>query len=150
VREKLAAKSDQASGRNFEFHADAAGAMIDHLDHPSPSLSEGFGDDANKRIRTVDHRKFNRLELLAIVRPGDDLRLGNLHLVTFAPHHLDYDRQLKLSAARDFESIHGIRSVDSDGHVAERFFIQTLSELSGSDILAFPSRERRRVNAKQH
>ena len=60
--QKLAAKTDQPTRRNFEFQPDAARAVVDHLGHLAFAAAHRFGDDADEFFGHVDDDQLDRLE----------------------------------------------------------------------------------------
>ena len=59
--EHFVAQADETAGGNLELHADAAGAVIGHLDHLTFSGSEALDDGANEVFGDVDGEDFGGL-----------------------------------------------------------------------------------------
>jgi len=84
-----------------------------------PAEGEGLRHDADEGVRHVEHQVLHRLEELAVDRPGDDLRFGDLHLVALTAHRLDEDGELQLAAAADLGAVGGAGVDQADRDVAE-------------------------------
>ena len=59
---------------------------------------------------------------------GDDLRAGKREFVTFAPHVLSQDRQVKLASATDLETIRLLRFANSERDVLPKLPLQAVLE----------------------
>ncbi len=68
----------------------------------------------------VDDHELHRLEDRAVLFLGHDLGVAELHLVAFAAHRLDEDRELELAAAEHDERVGRLGLLDADGEVLPR------------------------------
>src|SRR6185436_2594591 len=112
--QKLVAKPDQASGWRLKLETDAACTVIDHLRHLSLAPPEGFRNDTDKLVWTINNHGLDRFECLTLDFPGDRFGLRHLKLVTLTSHHLDQNCELQFAASRHFELIGRIRLFNSD------------------------------------
>jgi hypothetical protein len=103
--------------------------VVDHLHHLSFAPAHRFGHDADKFFRAIDHDLLDRFLQFAVHPARDDLRFGNLQLVTFATHHLDHNGELQFTAAGNFELVGRVRLFHANGDVAEDFSIQAFIDL---------------------
>ena len=87
-------------------------------------------DDALKLLGDVDDELLDRLHHLAVDLFRHDVRPGHLQLESFAPHHLDEDRELQLASP---EHLHLLgESVGSTRieHVAEQLTVEPILDLA--------------------
>ena len=96
--EELGTEADQPAGRHEVLHTGPACAVVDHLLHPALPERKQLRDDADVVLRDVDGDPFDRLVLLAIEHARQHLRLAHGELEPLAPHDLDEDGELELSA----------------------------------------------------
>jgi hypothetical protein len=89
VGKQLAPQADQPARRNFKIHTHSPGIVIAHLEHFAAAAAQGFKNDADKILGHVDDQALERLELAAIFRAHDDLRLADHQLEALASHGLD-------------------------------------------------------------
>ena len=89
---------------------------------------------------------FQRLLELAIHGTGDDFRLPHGHFITFAPHHLNQDGQLKFAPAHHLEGIVTAHILHADGHVGEQFLVEPVAQVPRGHERAIPPREGRGVD----
>jgi len=150
VREKLSAQADESARRNFEFHADAAGAVIDHFCEFGAAAAESFHDDADEIFRTIDDEKFERLEAAAVFGADDDFGFSDREFVAFAAHGFDEDGELKFAASENAEGVGAVGIFDANGDVGEEFSLEAVANVARSDELAFASSKRRRVDGENH
>src|SRR6185369_6365578 len=150
LRQKLIPKTDQSARWRLKLEAHAAGPVIHHLRHLSFAPPERLGNHTDELIRTINHDRFDGLERLAFNLPRDRLRLRHLHLVTFAAHHLDENRELQLTASGHLELIGRVSIFNSDRHVAENLLVEPFLELARRDVLSFTTSEWRVVDAEDH
>ena len=150
IGEKLAAQSDQAARRDAELHAHAAGMMVHHFFHFAAARAEKFHHDADEIFRAIDDEQFERLDAAAIFGAHHDFRLADHHLVAFAAHRLDQDRELQFAAAQHAESVGGAHVFDAQRDVGEQFAIEARAEVARGDVLAFATCEWRSIDGENH
>src|SRR5579859_3390409 len=95
VGEQLAAEADEAARRNFEFEANAAGAVIAHLGHFAAAGAERFHDDADEIVGDVDDDALLRLQLAAVFIANNDFGLADHEFEAFAAHGFDEKEEKK-------------------------------------------------------
>ena len=71
----------------------------------------------------------------------NNLRFRNTKLETFTAHLLNDNSQLQFASADDLKSFIGISAFHADRHVVQKFFFQTLQDLTASYFLAVHSTE---------
>src|SRR5690606_19350150 len=98
----------------------------------------------------VDDDFFDWLDALTVDFARDDLGARHLHLVAFAAHHLEQNRQLQLATAEHLELLRRVGRLDADRDVADEFAVETVLELTRCHELAFAPGHRRRVDAEDH
>ena len=88
----------------------SVGALHVHPAHFAAASAHQFHDRADVAVRHVDHQELIRLVIDAANLLDDDLGLAHGQLVTFAPHRLDQDGEMKQAAAGDDERVARHRS----------------------------------------
>ena len=68
----------------------------------------------------------------------------------FAPHLLDQDAEVQLSAAGDEEPVGAVRFMHTQGHVGFEFFEETIPQVPRRQILPFAAGKRTVVDGKAH
>src|SRR5205085_3906776 len=142
--------TDETARRRVELKPHAPRAVIDHLRHLPFAPAQRFGHHTDELFWAINHHLLNRLVGHAVTHARDHFRLRDLSFITFAPHHLDQDRQLQFAAPRNFELIGRVGRFNADRDVAQHFTIKALAQLSRRDVLAFAPGERRIVDAEDH
>ncbi len=150
VGEQIAAQADEAAGGHAEFKADAAVAVVVHLDHLAAARAEALDDGADEVLGDVDGEVLDGLHELAVDFPGDDFRAADHELKAFAAHHLDEDGELELAAAEDLKAVGAAGLFDANGDVGEELFFEALAQIAGGDPLAFATDHRRVVDGELH
>lgn len=130
VGQKLAAEADEAARGDFEFEANAAGAVIAHLGHFAAAGAERFHDDADEIVGDVDDDAFLRLEFAAAFIANDDFGLSNHEFETFAAHGFDEDGELQFAAAENAEGFGRVGIFDSNADVGEQFALEAIAEVA--------------------
>src|SRR6185436_5739354 len=143
VGEELRAEPDQPARGDAELEPDAAAAVVHHLGRHTAPRARLRDDHALKFLGHVDDQVLHRLHLHAVDLPGDNLRARDLHLVPFAAHHLDQDRQLQLAAADDLQLLGRVRVLDAQRHVAEQLLRQALAQVPRRHVLTIAPGQRR-------
>src|SRR4029077_4679489 len=140
----------QASRRNAELHAHAAGMMVHHFFHFTAARTEKFHHDADEILRAVDDKEFERFPAAAVLCTHHDSRFADHQLVAFAAHRLDQDRKLQFTAAKNAEGVGSAHVLYAQRNVGEQFLIEARAEVARRDVLAFASCEWRSVDGENH
>ncbi len=128
--QELRPEPDQAARRNPELHADAAAPVVHHLRHRAAAHPDLGDDDALKLLGDVDDELLDRLHDLAVDLFRHDVRPGHLQLESFAPHHLDEDRELQLAAPEHLHLLGRVGRLNADRHVAEQLTVEPILDLA--------------------
>ena len=140
------AQADQAAGRDGELEADAATAVVDHVEHPGPATADQFGHGADEIFGAVDRQLFDRFLHFAIDEAGDDFRSRDLELVALTAHRFDQDRKVQLATTRNREDVRLLGRFDAQGEICFEFAVETLADLAGGLELAILAGQRRRID----
>src|SRR5580704_7852268 len=124
--------------------------VVDHFFHFTTARAEEFHHDADEIFRAVDDEQFERLDAAAVFGAHHDFRLADHHLVAFAAHCFDQNRELQFAAAQNAKRVGGAHVFDAKRDVSEQFTIEARAEVTRGDVLAFSSRERRSIDGEDH
>jgi len=98
--EELRPEAKQAAERDRVAQAHVLPLEVEHLVDDAAAFAEHVNDRSLKLLGYVEDQCLVRLQDLAALLLGDDLRHGNLELVPFAPHLLDENGQLHARPSR--------------------------------------------------
>src|SRR5207245_4981057 len=102
-----------------------------------PNASESFH-------RKIDIKIFERLKQLALFVPmKNDLGSRDHHFVALAPHLLDQDGDLHLTASMDFKCPRRLRVVELKRNVTAGFLNEPIANMSLSHTFPLTSDKRR-------
>ena len=73
--------------------------VVDHFLHFAATRAEEFHHDADEIFRAIDDEDFEWLDASAVFGAHHDFGFAYHHLITFAAHRLDQDRELQFAAA---------------------------------------------------
>ena len=86
----------------------------------------------------------------AVFGAHDDFRLADHHLVAFAPHRLDQNRELQFAAAEHAKRVGGAHVFHAQRNVGEQFLFESRAQVARRDVLPFAAREWRSVDGENH
>ena len=98
----------------------------------------------------VGSHQLDRFMLFTVDVFHDHARLGNSELVAFATHVFKQDGQVQFAPAHHFKNAVFRGFADAQSDVAAQFALQTVPDLTASDVLAFTARQRAVVDAEVH
>src|ERR1700722_7404865 len=150
IGKKLAAQSNQAARGDAEFHAHAAGMMVDHFFHFAAARAEEFHHDADEIFRAIDDKQFERLDAAAVFGAHHDFGFAYHYLVAFAAHGLNQDRELQFAATQDAEGVSGAHVFDAERDVGEQFPVEARAQVARSDVLPLSTCEWRSIDGEDH
>src|SRR5579862_352886 len=150
IGKELAAQSDQATRRDAELHAHAARMMVYHFFHFAAARAEKFHHDADEIFRAIDDEQFERLDAAAVFGAHHDFRLADHHLVAFAAHCFDQDRELQFAAAQNAKRVGGAHVFDAERDVSEQLTIEARAQVARSNVLALSTSEWRSIDGENH
>src|SRR4051794_23757384 len=142
LREELGTETDQPARRHEVLHAGPARAVVDHLLHPALPEREQLRDDADVLLRDIDGDPFDRLVLLPVEHAGQHLRLPHGELESLAPHDLDEDGELELSAPLYLPDIGARRRLHAQGDVSNELALEAGDQRAGRHNVALGACER--------
>ena len=144
-----AAQADQAPGRDIALHVHPIAALVERKDLAAPR-AEQFQHRADAFLIDIDRQQFDRLAGEPVDHLFDDLGPADRKFVSFPPHVLQQDSQMKQPAPGNPKLLRRIAGLHPQGQVRPEFPLETFGKLTGGDELTFFSREGRVVDAKQH
>ena len=92
------------------------------------------------------HKLFVRLQRDPVLFPENHLGLRDLQFIAFAPHGLDEDRQVQLSAAGHQKRVRGIRFIDAQRDIGLQFFIEAIAKMARGEVFAFATGKGARID----
>ena len=101
-------------------------------------------------LGSVDDHVLPGLLQLAVDRLGDDLRLTDGELETFATHGLDEDGQRHLATTLDFPGVRTLGRQDLDGDVTDELLVQAVLDHTGGELVAGAAGHRGGVHTDGH
>src|SRR6267142_3597981 len=113
-----------------------------HLGHLAFALAQFFNHHAHKGLGDIHQQLLDRLHQLAADAFGHDLGLAHRQFEAFAPHGLDQDGKLQLSAAQHLEGIGAVGFDHLQRNVGQKFFLQTVAQVARGHVSAFASGQR--------
>jgi hypothetical protein len=118
--------ADQAARRAKKGETQLAAAGRPHFLHFGLAAAHLIVDDSGKFLVDIDHDLLDRLEPLAGRRIAGEQhpRSRDRQLEASAPHRLDQDAELQLTAPGNFERILLSAFADADRDIAPGFAIQ--------------------------
>ena len=150
LRHELGTEADETARRNPKVDAHPTGTVVDHLLHAALAQGEELRHDAEIVLGNVDGEQLDRLVALAVDLANDDLRLADGELEPLAPHRLDEDRQLELTATLHFPRVGPLGRQDPERHVADELLLQPVLDLARRELPAVLAGEYRGVDADRH
>src|SRR3954447_10390674 len=148
--EELGAEADQAARGDEVLDAHPAGAVVDHLLHPTLAQRQQLGRHTEVVLRDVYREPLDGLVELAVDLAGHDLRLAHGQLEALAAHRLDENRKLQLAAALDLPGVGPLGLEYADRHVAEQLLLEPVLNLARGEALARLAGRERRVDPDRH
>src|SRR5579862_6046402 len=124
--------------------------VVDHFFHFTTARAEEFHHDADEIFRAVDDEQFERLDAAAVFGAHHNFGLADHHLVAFAAHCFDQDRELQFAAAQDAKRVGGAHVFDAKRDVSKQFTIEARAEVTRGDVLAFSTCEWRSIDGENH
>ena len=149
VGQKFGTVAEQAACRNLIFDVHTL-ALLLHVEQVTLALTHLFDDSAGEFVRNVDIDLFDRLHDNAVFFLENDVRGGQCHFIAFTAHVFHENGQVHFTASADTEFICGCTVGNAQGNVLEQFFVQTLTQMTGGDILAFLACKRRVIDGNGH
>ena len=134
-REELSTEPDETAARHAVLEARTAVSRVAHLGHAATAGAHSLGDDTDERFGDVDDHVLDRLALDPVDDARDHLGVAELHLVALAPHRLDEDRELQLTAAEQGERIGRVGLLEADREVLASLADKALADLTAGQVL---------------
>ena len=127
-----------------------AGVARAHIDNFCLAGAEFFHDDADVIVRHLNHEQFDRLAAFPVNLFINDLRAGNLELISLTAHLLNQDREMQLTASTHLKRLGGVSFLHAHGDVGLNLFEQAVAQVTGGDILALAPCKGAVVDHKDH
>ena len=146
IEHELTAISEEPARRTFEGEAHL---IFMHLEvhHDEFARAETLDNSSLVHAWRINDDFLIRLELLAIFFVENNLRLRNLHFVTFTSHVLEQNRDVEFAATRDVGDVARIK-IYLQPNVDLEFALKPVAYLARRNELAFFAREGRIVDEK--
>ena len=104
-----------------------------------------FDDGTLKFRRRINNNFFKWFELHALLFTSDNVRLGDLELVTLATHILEQDGDVELTAAGHTEHF-CTPEIDLETDIDLKLFLKAVANLAAGDVLPFFPRKGRIID----
>ena len=151
ICQKFAPVSDQSSGRNGELKTGISAVRSTHVLEFAFSLPEFFNDNSCEFVRHVNVGGLHGLQLFAVfISFVEDFRLADGKLVSFAPHVLDQNGEVKFASSGYLEAVCIVGLLHTQADVCVQLPEQSFAEMTGSYIFSFLSGKRTVIDNELH
>ena len=146
---EVAFEADEAPGGDGGLKGGHLAAVFE-VGHLALPRHQGLDGVAYPVVGNLDPEVLERLEGLAVLLAGDDLRPADEHLIPFPAHGFRDHRDLEFAARahQEYVAAGGIAYLERD--VGAGFANQSFAQVPGGQELAVPAGERAVVHAEVH